>query len=273
MIVSVGDILPKNKCFLLIDEKLYQHPGLFNTNDTLQTYQLDLSQMCNINILVEEQEEKIDEFEKTARNAERLIGCITLFTFFFIRDLLQSAVLFLLCFLSLYVLRKRPENYPKSQKNVLELCFNDQTKVSIEVDRDERESLYSILEKNKNYKNQDVKIAVYLEYLTADQKDTARARYWQIPAAILFFYALGMKVMLSCTEFMYKISEMDTTRIVPAIGKMSNVVLSILSYSPAAGFVLIICTCLRGEWRRRKLNKHDEVAKFKVEDTVLLVNP
>lgn len=258
MIVSVDGALPKNKCFLLRDEKLYQHPGLFNTNDALQTHQVDLSQLSNINVLVEEQEEKIDEYEKTAKNAELLIGCITLFTFFFIRDFFQSSVLFLLCFLSLYVLGKRPKNYQKAQKAILELCFYDQTKISLEVDRDERESLYSIFEKNKNHTNPIVKDAIYLGSLTVDQKDTARARYWQIPAATLLFYALGMKVMLFFTEFMYKSSEIEATRLLPAVEKMSTIIFPILSYAPIAACVLVFCTWIRGEWRRRKLNKYDE---------------
>ena len=259
MIVSVDGALPKDERFILVDDKLYQYPGFFNSNDALQIYQADLAHVCDIKVLVEEQEEKIDTPEKTARNIELIIGLIGFFAFFFVRDLFQSLFIVLLCLVALCVSSRRSRNYQKGQKAVLELYFTDQTKTSLKVDRDERESLYLILEKNKHNPNQIVGSSIYLGSLTAKQKDTARARYWQIPVATVCFYTLSMKAMLSFLEYSHKTSGISESPLFPMVEKMSTIVFPVLSYSHLVAFGLIVCIWIRGQRRRAKLNGYDLV--------------
>lgn len=218
---------------------------------------MDLSQLCNINVRVEEQVEEIDTSERTARNTETIIYIIEFFTIFFVRDMFLTLFILLLCIESLYILNKRPRNYQKTQKAILELCFNDQIKASVKVDREERESLFSILEKNKHSPSQIIKKSICLGSLTQSQKDTARARYWQLPVAGLFLFAISMKAMLSFLEYSHKMSEINTIPRISSIEELYNTVMSVLSHTYIVAFVIITCIWIGGEIRRNKLSKHD----------------
>ena len=190
--------------------------------------------------------------ERTARNIEFIISLIGFLTIFYVRDLFILLFICLLGLVSLCVLGRRSRNYQKAQKAILELCFNDQTRTSLKVDRAERELLFSILEKNKHSQNQIVKRSLYLGSLTQDQRDTARARYWQIPVLTVCFFTLFLKI----TPIFLPPLTVEMNHL-PSAAYVTGAYNIVFSYFPMFAPIIMFFMWILGEGRRYKLNKHD----------------
>ena len=253
--ICFEDGLDKDVKFFLKNEKLYFCPSVFNTDDSMQAQQVDLTQLSDINVLVDHEPAQVDH--KGRELGATLGGIFGLI----IAYLIECTILgyFYMVLLGTSVRISAMDKSKKEKDAILKLDFNDNSMVAMKVDREERAQLILILQKYKETPALPKANAIYLTSHTSNQKSAARDRYWQIPCLFWFLSIPMVSFMKWFLEGQKKIQEAQGMYMLIPIENVETILFNILSWQPVIAIIMVLYHFINGTRRSEKLSRQDQI--------------
>lgn len=255
--ICIEGALEKDQKYFLKDEKLCFCPSAFNTDDSIQVPQVDLTQLSNISVLVEHEPAQSDQ---KGRELGATLGGI----FALIIAYLTNCSILGYSFMVLFGTSVGISLLEKSKKEkgaILKLNFKDNSTITITVNREERAQLISLLDKYKDAPQAFATKAIYLASLTNNQKSVARDRYWQIPC-LFWFVSIPMLSMFKWfAEGSKRMNEAQGIIMPQAIENLWVTVSNLFTYQPLIAIIIIFALYIKGTRRSEKLSHQDHITE------------